>query len=783
MFSKNKNTNNHYKHILALSMVLVFLTVAGFLFQDVSEANTTSRIRVDIDDSLRLNKAIMSVHLRHGVDDVAVMPSLNAEITEQPSPDANTPEPSDDAQVTEQPTASPTEVPTAEPTDIPVSSEPVPTPTPNPAGINYLISVERGQNLWLSRYVDIAGVNESEKKAYKLTYHLAAPEHSKAVTVGKTDGLIKTLHTGTVYIRIDCEKDDEVYAANVVAVKVLAKSQSKSAKKARSIAARIDKMNYTKKLKQGNVASYYNKYYAIKKYMAGFKAYEKYSRVQHDGVKNYLGITNIWKYSRVRSNIENYLSHHKTLIKKIKFISEYEGYVVYFNHRINMSDVVSYAYKQNKKAGKNLKLNMAFTVTDADDERVQAGIGRAVRQSNSVLVKLKNSNFKNGRYHIISRSVFNEMNGNCRFYKVYKKWDKVYFLKKNISIKNAVYKGKKVQKGSVYRTYRSVQKGSNGWYRVRLDNGKTGYVYKKYLARKQPKKYTAVNSSISKYSYANVNKDIQILKNRYSSLITVSTLTKTADGNDIYCVRLGNPNADKKIVLQSTMHAREWLNSQMIMQCIEYYCQNYQAGKYDDVSFKKLFNKVCFYILPMVNPDGVNISQYGLARIKSEKLKKTVKKVAKGQYDTWKANARCVDINRNFKYGFGKGIHEKKKSSGFYGGKKAESEKETQALLKIINLVKPDAVINYHEVGEIIYYRNETSLTALVKEKTGYALIPDDKVKDGSLGNWLDAKKINWCTIETCTGVAPVEHEQYKDLYDKNRDVIAAVARLYMDNM
>ena len=66
-------------------------------------------------------------------------------------------------------------------------------------------------------------------------------------------------------------------------------------------------------------------------------------------------------------------------------------------------------------------------------------------------------------------------------------------------------------------------------------------------------------------------------------------------------------------------------------------------------------------------------------------------------YREWKANARGVDINRNYAEGFRR---EGAKSPGYkmYAGKKPVSEPETKAQIFVVEKVKPDVVICYQDV-------------------------------------------------------------------------------------
>lgn len=183
----------------------------------------------------------------------------------------------------------------------------------------------------------------------------------------------------------------------------------------------------------------------------------------------------------------------------------------------------------------------------------------------------------------------------------------------------------------------------------------------------------------------------------------------------------------------------------------------------------------------MLNPDGVNISQYGLGRIKSASLRRLVKKLGRGRYSRWKANAKGVDLNKNFSAGFRKGnARGSKRGPAGYSGPYVCSERESRALQNLVNKVKPKAVINYHEAGRVIYYTKSSSLTSLVRQKTGYRLIRESiKGANGSFGDWLTRKGIAWCTPETCIGTAPVGHSQFYYEWGKHRDMIQAVAKLY----
>lgn len=277
------------------------------------------------------------------------------------------------------------------------------------------------------------------------------------------------------------------------------------------------------------------------------------------------------------------------------------------------------------------------------------------------------------------------------------------------------------------------------------------------------------------YSYQDMKRDLRKLSLCDPTIVKVFCLAKTADGNTLYGIRLGNRSAPKHIVVQAAMHAREWLNTELLMRMVKRCCQNYATGVWQGKSYQELFGKACFWILPMVNPDGVAVSQYGIAGLCSPSLQSLVREAAGRHTREWKANARGVDLNRNYSTGFCRAT-KPQRSSSFYAGKRPFSERETRALAKLIAKVKPQAVINYHETGHLIYYKEESQLVQTVQSLTGYQLAPETGEPNGNLGDWLSEQNITWCTIETCIGSAPVRRIQLLAEWKKHCNLLPAIA-------
>ena len=119
---------------------------------------------------------------------------------------------------------------------------------------------------------------------------------------------------------------------------------------------------------------------------------------------------------------------------------------------------------------------------------------------------------------------------------------------------------------------------------------------------------------------------------------------------------------------------------------------------------KQFYLDATFYIIPIVNIDGVSLVLNGLKnKRKTTKFLKTFNE--KTDFSLYKSNANGVDINTNFNAFWGQG-KSNVKVAGFsdFVGFSPNSEPETQALIDFTSKINPDLTISYHAKGEVIYY-------------------------------------------------------------------------------
>lgn len=356
-------------------------------------------------------------------------------------------------------------------------------------------------------------------------------------------------------------------------------------------------------------------------------------------------------------------------------------------------------------------------------------------------------------------------------YSVLSKTDKLSFVDKSVA------------KGKKYKYYvKAVSTSPENTYTTSSDAGNFRIA-------------DFVNTRHQKYSFNEMSKDIKLLKNSYSNYVNVKVIGKSNDKRNIYDVIIGNPNAKKTMVVISNIHAREYMTAQLCMAQIEHYLKNYN-GKVSGVNVKGVLNKMAIHYIPMANPDGVTISQFGISKIRDKKLRKALYKMPGASHtSTWKANARGVDLNRNSNSHFRANYGGKRGSEGF-SGPSAASEPETKAISKLLKELKKTktlkGVVNYHAMGSIVFgsggkgnvKKNTLKMYRLARSITGYTSGDSYGSGSPSVGSMRDyiMEKIKSPSITLEIGVigCPLPTSQFASIWGKNHALVLREAKLLL---
>lgn len=301
-----------------------------------------------------------------------------------------------------------------------------------------------------------------------------------------------------------------------------------------------------------------------------------------------------------------------------------------------------------------------------------------------------------------------------------------------------------------------------------------------------------------KYTYDQMSQDIWELSSRYGGRMQVNTIGITHDGRNLYEIIVGNPNAEKHVLIHAGIHGREYMTPLLVMKQLEYALYFYDSGSFEGRSLSDMFGQAALHVVPMVNPDGISISQNGIDGLYSSALKDVVRQcynndISQGRtsmaFDRylqyWKANGRGVDLNQNFPADWEQVTSSALPSYGAYKGDSPVSEPESQALYHLMNSRSWVAAISYHSMGNIIYwdytgnmvYNQSLDLANAISSRTGYRLAGSSG--HGGFKDWLQIKEspVPGLTLEVGGVSCPMPVTEFTDVWNRNQAVWAALMK------
>lgn len=295
------------------------------------------------------------------------------------------------------------------------------------------------------------------------------------------------------------------------------------------------------------------------------------------------------------------------------------------------------------------------------------------------------------------------------------------------------------------------------------------------------------------YTYEDLEKDAALLLAEYPKDLTIKSLGQTADGREIYDFIIGNPQAKERIFINGGIHAREYMTSQLVMKQLVVFLKHLDAKDfYKEQSYQKLLENRAIHVVPMINPDGISISQFGIDGVQTEAMRKKLKRIAKldsqaadEEYLTcWKANGNGVDLNRNFdalweEYSDQMGHPSADRYKGEYPG----SEVESAAIIALTQKEQFLRTISYHAQGSVIYwyfaqegklYKDTLNFAKRISALTGYPMDADyEELDPAGYKDWAISKMgIPSLTIEIGLEICPVPIEQFADIWKRNEFVL-----------
>jgi len=260
------------------------------------------------------------------------------------------------------------------------------------------------------------------------------------------------------------------------------------------------------------------------------------------------------------------------------------------------------------------------------------------------------------------------------------------------------------------------------------------------------------------HSYSEIESGLRSLES--SGIAKVESIGLSVEGRQIWAIKISDePSVDDQdepdVLFVGLHHAREWISAEVPYYLAVNLVQNYDS----DSTLKALIDNSEIWIVPVVNPDGLEYSR---------------------TYDRdWRKNRRDngdgtfgVDLNRNYGYMWGldsgsSGVT----SAPDYRGPYAFSEPETIAIRDLISDPSREfqVVLSYHSYSQLILYpwgytdesapdssimsTLATEMSDLIRNVNGETYTPEQAsqlyLTSGDLTDWVyGTRKVPAFTIE-----------------------------------
>lgn len=287
------------------------------------------------------------------------------------------------------------------------------------------------------------------------------------------------------------------------------------------------------------------------------------------------------------------------------------------------------------------------------------------------------------------------------------------------------------------------------------------------------------------YTYEKMQADIVELAKQYPDLITYKVIGKSEYGRNIYAVSLGKGQTN--IFINGSHHAREWMTTTLNMYMLEQYALAYKSGRtIAGADVRTHLNRTTMWFVPMVNPDGVTLQQFGLKAFPSSAHAGLIKMNAGSKdFKRWKANGKGIDLNRqypadwaNIKSNPGKPYYKN------YKGPQPQAASEVKAIIKFVNEIKPASSVAYHSSGQILYwkfhqtgalYDRDHQYAKTIGKMTGYSLVyPGARPSGGGFTDWFtDTYKLPGFTPEIgrYAGETSLPLSEFQTIWKQNQGV------------
>ena len=270
--------------------------------------------------------------------------------------------------------------------------------------------------------------------------------------------------------------------------------------------------------------------------------------------------------------------------------------------------------------------------------------------------------------------------------------------------------------------------------------------------------------------------------------ISIESIGKSVAGSDLQVLQLGQ--GEKTLFVSAAHHANEWITTPVVLKFVEEYADAVQQGtQIAGLDAAALWQAVRLIVLPMVNPDGVDLVNGFFKGVLQENAGFIAENYPDVPYpDGWKANILGTDLNLNYPAGWVK-ARRLKYAAGFvspaprdFVGFAPLSAPESRFLYEYTLRQDFSMILAYHTQGNIIYWKyngyepaHSLHIGELLAAASGYSLelTPEYSSYAGYKDWFIKNFDRPGYTIECGQGVSPLPLSDFDGIYEANRPLLA----------
>ncbi len=286
------------------------------------------------------------------------------------------------------------------------------------------------------------------------------------------------------------------------------------------------------------------------------------------------------------------------------------------------------------------------------------------------------------------------------------------------------------------------------------------------------------------YDFTVLTNDLEGLLSLYP-FMRIETIGNSVMGKDLVELKIGN--GSKVVHWNGSFHANEWITTPVIMQFLNDYLlalTNKETIRGLDVN--PFYDQVTLSIVPMVDPDGVNLVLNGPP---DGPFGEQALQINNGNQDFsgWKANIRGVDLNNQYpaKWEVEQERKPKEPSPRDFPGYEPLTEPEAIAMAELAQARQFEKMLAFHTQGEVIYWGYEgleppQSMTIVneFERVSGYQPIRNVYSFAGYKDWFIQTYRRPGFTVELGQGVNPLPLSQFDEIYQETIGIF--LASLYM---